>query len=211
MHQFREPTRFIDSNDEAIRSCVRGLIEPGDDEHQRAIRIFEFVRDKIAFEFTVKLHHEDFEASRILKQRRGFCVQKAVLLCALGRAAKIPSALVMSDLRDHTLPPHLVEIVGTNVLHHHGLVAFYLGGKWVKVDAALSPDVVSAKGYYGVIFDGISDALMPQVTQSGEPHTEYLEFHGLYPDLPFRQMIEAFVKAYRDSDVSALEKAGYPV
>lgn len=195
----------------AIRSCVHELIQAEDDEAQRAVRLFEFVRDKIQFEFTVKLHHEDFVASRILKHGRGFCVQKAVLLCALGRAAGIPSALVMADLRDHTLPPHLVEMVGTNVLHHHGLVAFYLGGKWVKVDAALSPDVVSAKGYHGVVFDGASDALMPLVTQEGKPHAEYLEFHGHYPDLPFRQMIEAFVKAYRESDTAAIEEAGYPV
>lgn len=81
---------------------------------------------------------------------------------------------------------------------------FWLDGTWVKVDASLSPDVVNRKRYRNVDFTPPDEALLAPTTLDGAPHAEYVAFHGLYADLPFDQMIAAFVDAYSRADVAKL-------
>ena len=202
-------TRFIDSGHEWILDLVSRLGVSSLSIRERAVLLFEFVRDQIEYDFRAKLTPGEYIASCILSERKGFCVQKAVLLCALGRAAGVPTALVFSDLKDHTLPPEIVQAIGTNVLHYHGLNAFHLEGDWLIVDASLSPDVVERKGYRLVEFDGTGEALLHSTTSSGDPHAEYVRFHGMFPDLPFDRMFQAFLDAYRNADLEALARLGY--
>jgi hypothetical protein len=86
--------------------------------------------------------------------------------------------------------------MGTDIMHHHGLNAFYLDGRWLKADASLSPDIMQRKGYRLVEFNGQQDALLAPTTLAGQPHAEYLVFHGLYDDLPYEQIMAAFRAAY---------------
>lgn len=202
-------TPFIEAEAAAIREAAHGCVGGALTERKRAAALFRFVRDEIAYEFRAKLDPDEYRATRVLAECRGFCVQKAVLLCALGRAAGIPTALVLSDLRDRTLPERLVQAMGTDTMFHHGLNAFYLDGRWLLADASLSPDVVSRKRYRPVEFDGTQDALSAPTTLGGEPHAEYVHFHGLFDDLPFEQMIQAFLHAYQNADIDALAALGY--
>ena len=203
-----QPTGIIDAAHPSITRCVASLGIDALPPAEKARSLFEFVRDEIRYEFMAKLGKDEYVASRILADGKGFCVQKAVLLCALGRAAGIPTALVLSDLRDDTLPEKIVSAMGTNVMFHHGLNAFYLNGRWIKVDASLSPDIVDKKGYRLVEFDGVADALQAATTQAGAPHSEYVRFHGFYADLPFGQMMQAFTGAYAKADIAALAEMG---
>lgn len=199
-------TPFIDVNHPSIISTVERLGVAEMSPPARAAALFRFVRDEIRYEFMAKLAPEDYVASHILRVGRGFCVQKAVLLAALGRAAGVPTALVLSDQRDHSLSPKIRDALGTNVMHHHGLVAFHLEGRWLMADAALSPDLVARKRYRLVEFDGHSDALQADTTLSGAPHAEYLRVHGRYADLPFAPMIAAFLEAYGQADFPVLTR-----
>jgi len=202
------PTRFIDSTHPAIRRVANELAPVSLSAPERAVRLFDYVRDRIWYEFMARLEEGDYIASKILAEAKGFCVRKAVLLCALGRASGIPTALVLSDVRDDTLPPKLAEGMGTNVLYHHGLVAFHLDGRWIKADASLSPDLAEKKGYRLVHFNGCDDALLAPTTLTGKPHATYLAWHGLYADLPFAQTIRAFRDGYRGGDPYVLELIG---
>ena len=203
-----QPTDFIDAANPAIIACVAALGIDTLPPPERARILFEFVRDEIRYEFMAKLGKDEYVASRILADGKGFCVQKAILLCALGRAAGIPTALELSDLRDHTLPAKIVSAVGTNIMYHHGLNAFHLSGRWIKADASLSADLVTKKGYRLVEFDGTADALQSATTQAGAPHAEYIRYHGLYADLPFEQMMQTFIQAYARADIAALTEMG---
>ena len=202
------PTEFIDPTHPSIVECLASLQVDTLSPPEQAQVLFEFVRDKIRYEFMAKFEKDEYVASQTLAKGKGFCVQKALLLCALGRAAKIPTALVLSDLRDNTLPEKIVSAMGTNIMYHHGFNAFYLNGSWIKVDASLSADLVAKKGYRLVEFDGERDALQEATTQAGNPHAEYVCIHGLYADLPFDQMIQTFMNAYAQADVAALAKLG---
>lgn len=203
-----EPTEYIDCTHESIRACVCRLISAGDDPRRRAVKLFEFVRDNVAYEFMIRTRQEEYRASFTLREGRGFCVRKAILLCALGRAAGIPSALVLSDLRDHSLSARVKEALGTDMMYHHGFTAFHLDGRWLMADASLSPQLVEKRGYKLVEFDGRSDALQSPVTQFGTPHMEYMKIHGLYPDLPVGQMFDAFLRNYRDARPHMLTELG---
>lgn len=203
------PTGFIDSADPAIIARVKELRVAALPPAERAAVLFRFVRDDVRYEFMAKLTAEEYRASHVLRQRRGFCVQKAVLLCALSRAAGVPCALVLSDLVDHSLSPKIASALGTNVMFHHGLNAFHIDGRWLAADASLSPDLTSRKGYRPVDFDGTADALLPVTTLAGAPHATYARFLGTYADLPFDQMLDAFIQAYGKADVQALAEIGF--
>jgi transglutaminase-like putative cysteine protease len=100
--QCLEPTEFIDSDSASVAALAQRVRGDGPPT-QKAVRLFEHVRDEIQYEFRAKHTKDEFRASRVLADGKGFCVQKAVLLCALLRAARIPSALVLCDLKDYTL------------------------------------------------------------------------------------------------------------
>jgi transglutaminase-like putative cysteine protease len=198
------PTEFIESEHPAIRACVDSLDVMGLSEHERAVRLFEFVRDHIEYEFCAKTHRHEYLASFILADGKGFCVQKAVLLCALGRAAGLATGIVMADLRDHTFPPRIVEVMRTDTLEYHGLTAFYLDGRWLRADATLSPELVTRKGYRLVEFNGREEALLSETTADGGPHVEYVQWRGIYADLPYGDMMRAFFKFRELADVEFL-------
>ena len=202
------PTRFIDCDHRSIQEKVHELGVADLPPRERAVRLFRFVRDRISYEFKAKLNEEDYVASNVLASGMGFCVQKAVLLCALARAAEIPAALVLTNLRDHTLPDKLRAGMCTDVLYYHGLAAFHLDGRWVRADASLTAELVARKGYRLVEFDGRRDALLAPTTADGEPHSEYIAVHGMFADLPFTAMIEAFREGYRGGDPEILEMVG---
>jgi len=202
-------TPCIDSDHAAVRGLVGRLGVAALSPEARAARLFHHVRDEVRYAFRAALTREEYVASSVLDEGRGFCVQKAVLLCALGRAAGVPTALVLCDLRDRSLSPRVTRALGTDVMFHHGLNAFYLGDRWVRADASLSPDVVARKGYRPVEFDGTAEALLAPTTLDGSPHAEYLRFHGLFAELPFEPMVEAFVAAYAGADLVALADTGF--
>ncbi len=189
------PTTFIDTGTAAIADRARRLA-PGGSRVERAVATFRFVRDELEYRFQASMAREDYVASAVLGQQGGFCVQKAIVAAALGRAAGIPTALVLSDLRDRSLPPRIVAALGTDIMFHHGLTAFHLEGAWRIADASLSPALVTRKGYRVVDFTGHDDAVQSSTTVDGRPHAEYLRIHGLYADLPFEQMIAAFQAGY---------------
>ncbi|MDQ1341408.1 MAG: hypothetical protein QG571_22 [Pseudomonadota bacterium] len=201
-------TRFIDSSHPAILAAV-DAIATGPDDITLAAELFGFVQNDIRYEFRAKMVPEQYVASYVLEHGQGFCVQKAVLLCALGRAAGIPTALVMSDLTDHTLPPPITQVMGGNTMFQHGLNAIFLNGRWLLADASLSPDIVRRKRYRPIVFDGTRDALHSSTRLDGAPHADYQNFHGLFADLQFEQMMNAFALSYPGVDPLALTKLGY--
>ena len=206
--RFLAETTFIDKSHPSIVACVASLDLDGLPAAEKARRIFRFVRDEIRYEFMAKFTRAEYVASNVLSEGKGFCVQKAVLLAALARRAGVPTALVLCDMRDHTLSPKLVAAIGTNVMHHHGLSALHLEGEWLRVDASLTPAVLEKKRTPVVTFDGEHDALLSPTTLEGTPHVDYLVFHGTYDDLPFEPMIAAFASAYRDADLGKLVEMG---
>ncbi|MBN1664427.1 MAG: transglutaminase domain-containing protein [Deltaproteobacteria bacterium] len=102
------------------------------------------MRDRIPYNlFMISMHPDDFRASFVLAAGKGYCVQKAVLLCALARSAGIPTRLALARIRNHRIPAGLQARLGRNEFPGHGYNQFLLDGQWVSAaatfDAVLCP------------------------------------------------------------------------
>ncbi|MBW2460758.1 MAG: hypothetical protein JRH11_03865 [Deltaproteobacteria bacterium] len=202
---------FVQSGHPAVLDVAKAIGEPGANDRGRAVAAYDYVRNEIGYEFRPKLRPEQYEASTVIREGRGFCVQKAVLLVALLRACEVPSALVLSDLRDHTMPLRIADAMGTDVMHGHGLVAVWLDTAWWLVDPSHDAAFAEQKGYQRVEWDGHGDALIAATTQDGRRHAEYVGLHEVHLDLPFGQLLRTFAEAYAQADVNALAAAGVRV
>lgn len=201
-------TTFIESDHPALRSLVTQLNRAHPSSVDRAVAAFRFVRDNIAYEFRAKLRPEEYRAAYVLQRKTGFCVQKAVLFVAVLRALNIPSALVLVDLKDRTIPQRISRAMGTDVMIGHGLAAVYLDGVWMLVDPTHDAVFAARKRYRVVEWSGVSDALMAATTEEGEPHAEYISTHGVFLDLPLAHLFRLFATAYGAVDVALLKAAG---
>ena len=95
--EYLEPTEFLDSGAAPIVEVAASLRQGTPKE--TAIALFDWVRDEIRYDpYTAMDPRERYRATAILERGSGYCVQKAVLLAALGRAAGIPSRLGFADV-----------------------------------------------------------------------------------------------------------------
>jgi transglutaminase-like putative cysteine protease len=206
-----QPTGFIESTHPQLQALAASLRRDGQSERELAVKAFEHVRDAVTYEFMAKLQPDHYRASYVLNQGQGFCVQKAVLLAALLRACGIPSAIVLSELRDHTMPRRISQAMGTDIMHGHGLTAVFLGGVWHLIDASHHAAFAQRKAYQTVTWDGLGDALIAATTLDGRRHAEFVGVQGVYLDLPYDSLLRSFAAAYGNVDVGALAEAGIPV
>ena len=136
----------------------------------------------------ISAFEEDFKASRVLEWGKGYCVQKAVLLAALARAAGIPSRLAFAKIRNHRTPEHIVKKVGTNVFPRHGYNQFYCDGRWVSAVAAFDRDLCKAtacRRWSSMVRRMQSFRNMI----AGRPYIEYIEKYPSTADLPFQWIV----------------------
>ncbi len=195
MKVFLEPTYTIDSDSDAIAEKAKELTGQCLDMEEKAVRLFYYVRDRVRYNvYMISAFEEDFRASQVLFWKKGYCVQKAVLLAALGRAAGIPSRLAFAKIKNHRVPSHLVRELGTNVFPRHGYNQFFINGKWVSSAATFDRELCRRNGLPLVEFDGKNDAVLPERDLSGRPYIEYLEKFDPTADLPFEWIFRRISK-----------------
>lgn len=194
---YTRPTRFIEADHEEIRRVAAEATAGAETAPEKAVRLFYFVRDRIKYNpLAPMLAEEDYRASVILQRGIGFCVQKAVLLAAMARAAGIASRLHFADLRNRLVPAQLRELMGTELFVYHGYVELYLGERWVKATPAFDREMCDKHGFRPVEFDGRHDAVFHPTALNGAEHIAYVRDRGCAADLPYRQIIEAFWETY---------------
>lgn len=157
-----------------------------------ARRLFYFARDQVAYSVYVPWEElEDYLALNTLARGRGFCVQKAALLCALARAAGIPARLGFADIKNHLLPEHLEDMIPDKVLYYHCFVEWRLEGNWRKATPSFDRALSEKKGWRLVEFDPAGDALLPSHDLEGRRHVQYLRYHGWREGVPLQEFIAA--------------------
>jgi transglutaminase-like putative cysteine protease len=195
LERYLEPTFTFDSDSEDIKAKAQELTRGREDVIDTAKALFYFVRDEISYNLYVKKHMpEHFRASNTLTRGKGYCVQKAVLLVALARAAGIPARLGCAKIRNHLVPPKVLEILKSNIFPWHGYAELYLGGKWVKATPAFDIKMCLDHRLIPVEFDGISDARFHPHNKDGKPHIEYLLDRGPFEDVPLDEIRKALIE-----------------
>jgi len=191
---FLKATKTIDSDNPIVVGLCQRLCADYSSDIEKACRLFNFVRDEIRYETVSPMAtEEDYIASVTIERGYGMCIQKAVLLAALLRAAGIPCRLGFADIRNHVLSAEMQQFLGGNLITHHGYVEVLLAGRWIKAVPAFDAAMCRRHGLRLVEFDGINDASLPATTLDGKPHIEYVRQIGTYDDVPFKQITEAFL------------------
>jgi len=192
MDIYLQPTEVIDADHPSIAAAAERLTQGCSTDRQKAVALFYFVRDCIHYNiFMTSVFKEDFRASKVLEWGKGYCVQKAVLLSALGRAAGIPSRLVFARITNHRLAPHIYDKLGVNTFPRHGYNQFFLNGRWISAAATFDKRLCEPNGLSVVEFDGKCDAVLPEKDLQGRPYIEYIEKFPPAHDLPFEWIAEA--------------------
>ena len=208
MNKYLTPTVTLDSDSPLIREKVEELTWGVEEPVEKAKKLFYFVRDEIKYDMFVDvLGFDEYRASNTLNRGRGFCVQKAVLLCTLGRAAGIPSRLHFVDIINHRAPEYVTESLGVDHFPYHAYVEFYLNNSWVKATPTFDQVICDQHDLFPVEFDGVHHALLPEQDRKGRPHIEYIKDHGEFADLPYQQIIDTFNRVYGEGAIERWQEA----
>lgn len=190
-------TPTIDCDNESIKGKAHELAKGQKKNIDKAINIFYFVRDEIKYNpYVLTDLLEYYPASRTLEKGEGFCIQKAVLLAALARAAGIPARLRFADIVNHLIPDKLLELMETNLFTYHGYDELYIEGRWIKATPAFDLRMCQETRIIPVEFDGKSHATFHSHDQGGNLHIEYVQDHGHYEDLPLDKILHAAVQTH---------------
>ena len=189
---YLDNTFFIDCDHLSVKDKSKELTANIEDAMDKAIRLFYFVKDEIRYNiFTPRSTDACFKASHVLARKEGYCVQKAVLLVALARAAGIPARLRFAEIRSHLTAPDIVAQRGSNIFPYHGLTDLQINGRWVKATPTYDLEHCKKMCIAPIRFDGEKDALLPAYTEDGRPNVEYIEDRGFFADLPIEEIKKA--------------------
>jgi transglutaminase-like putative cysteine protease len=191
------PTEIIDSNHAAIRSYAEKIAGDNADPVKKAIKLYLAVRDGIRYDpYTPFSQPEHYRASNILEAGRGFCIPKASLLCALGRACGIPSRLGFATVRNHLATKQLIDFLGSELFVYHAFVELHLEGKWVKATPAFNRELCERHKVGPLEFNGREDSLFQPYDGDNRKFMEYVEYHGTYTDVPVSTIMTEWSKTY---------------
>ena len=194
------PARFVESDSLEVQGFVTSALRDlpvGATNRDKAIRLFEAVRDDIRYDpYCFALDEDSYRASRIAGAEAAFCVPKAILLAACLRAVGIPAALGFADVRNHLNTPKLQELMGTDLFIYHGYVQLWLGNEAYKVTPAFNMELCERFGVKPLVFDGYHDALFHEFDEQNHRHMEYVNDRGLYFDAPMGEFLVAFKQTY---------------
>ena len=190
-----KPTCFIDADAPSIKKYSKSVIGKELTDIGKAIKLYYAVRDEVFYNpYRINFDPPAMKASSILREKRGYCVTKAVLLAALARATGIPSRLGFADVQNHLASQRLKRIMQSDIFVFHGYTVLYLDNKWVKATPAFNLSLCNRFGVSPLEFDGKNDSIFQAYDTSGKHHLEYVRDHGIYDDLPYEQIIEGMKK-----------------
>ena len=194
---YLEPTEIIDSTHPKIRDYALDVVGASGDPVARAVKLYLAVRDGIRYDPYTPFHlPEHYRASVVLERGRSFCVPKVSLLCALGRACRIPSRVGFATVKNHLATKQLIDFLGSNVFVYHGFVEFYLEEKWVKATPAFNRELCEKHKVKPLEFNGREDSLFHPFNQENRKYMEYIKYHGTFADIPVDSIVAAWNEAY---------------
>jgi transglutaminase-like putative cysteine protease len=191
------PTDIIDSGHPDVAAFARRHVGGVVDPVERAVRLYYAVRDGIWYDPYYPFYRpEHYRASEVLRAGRGFCIPKVSLLCAVGRAAGIPSRAGFATVRNHLTTRQLLEFLGSDLFTYHGFAELFLDGRWVKATPAFNKELCERHGVAPLEFDGREDSIFQPYSSENKQFMEYLEFHGTYADIPVGDIVAAWEATY---------------
>ena len=195
---YLQPTAILDFDHPVVAGfCHRLVADKGGDPVRSAVALYYAVRDDIRYDpYSPFYRPEHYRASAVIDRGKGYCVGKAALLCALGRACRIPSRLGFATVRNHLASRQLIDYLGSDRFVFHGYVEFYLGDRWVKATPAFNAELCERHRVDPLDFNGRDDAVFQAVNRENSRFMEYVEDLGTFDDVPVKKIVAAWQKEY---------------
>ena len=187
---YLESAEYIDSDHPAVQEYAEVSRPAGDSDLERAIDLYYRIRDSIRY--TPYLDYADpemYRASSVLRNGFGFCISKASLLAACGRALGIPSRVGFGDVTNHLNSPRLREINNGDIMRWHAFTEFYLERGWVKATPAFNLELCTRFRIRPLEFDGREDSIFHPYDVDQRRHMEYLQMRGSFADIPLNEIL----------------------
>ncbi|RJR35160.1 MAG: transglutaminase domain-containing protein [Desulfobacteraceae bacterium] len=197
------PTAILDSDHEEIVRFAEESVQGATDAVEKAVKLYYAVRDGIWYDpYCAFYLPEHYRASNVLRNKRGYCVCKASLLCAVGRACGIPSRLGFAVVRNHLATRQLLEMMGTDLFVYHGYTEFLLEDKWVMATPAFNRELCAKHKVVPLEFNGRESSIFQPYNLENRKFMEYVEYLGTYADVPVDTIVGAWKKAYGEERVA---------
>ncbi len=198
------PTRIIDCDHQSVRDLALKVTAGSTEPEEIAVKLYYAVRDGIRYDPYAPFYlPEHYRASYVLRRGRSFCVPKASLLCALGRACAIPTRPGFAVVRNHLATKQLIDFMGSDLFVWHGFVEFHLAGKWVKATPAFNRELCERHHVSPLEFNGRDDSLFQPYNLEKKKFMDYVEFLGIYDDIPVDSIVTGWMKAYGEERVTS--------
>jgi transglutaminase-like putative cysteine protease len=202
---YRRPAALIDSDHPEIAAFARDVGGSGSDR-EKALRLYYAVRDRLRYDpYNTPMKRDAYKASETLRAGHGYCINKAGVMAAACRAAGIPARVGYADVRNHMTTKRLAELMGSDVFYYHGYTDVWLDGSWVKATPAFNKELTDRFGLKPLEWDGVGDSIYHPFDLSGRRHMEYLAYRGVFADIPFDEIRDAFRHYY--PRMTALQEA----
>jgi transglutaminase-like putative cysteine protease len=190
-------TWFLDRDSPAVVELARATTRGASSDLDRAVRLYYAIRDDIRYDpYAASDDPGAYRASTVAGAPSAFCIQKAILMAASGRALGIPTRLGYADVRNHLTSAKLRATMGSDLFVWHGFTELWLDGKWVKATPVFNSSLCERFGVLPLDFDGTSDAILHPFDAAGRRHMEYVREHGSFADFPYDRLMAAFRETY---------------
>lgn len=187
---YLRPTGFIDCNNQLVIDYAHAKTAAGKTDKEKVVDLYLAVRDDILYNpYNLILQPEEISASLTLKRGSGYCIEKSLLLCAVGRVHGIPSRLGFSIVQNHLSTRKFVEMLRTDKFVFHGYNEFWIDGRWVKCTPAFNKTLCEKFGTKPLEFDGENDSIFAEYN-GGQKYMNYLHEYGQFDDFPFDLFVQ---------------------
>jgi len=193
--QFLQSAEYIDSDAANIREFAQAAVHATQTQTEQAVSLYYRVRDGIRY--TPYLDFADpemYRASSVLENGYGFCISKAALLVACGRALGIPSRIGFADVTNHLNTPRLRAMNGGDLMRWHAFAEFCLQGTWIKATPAFNLELCTRFRVKPLDFNGREDSIFHPFDADQRKHMEYVHERGAFADVPFAAIIATYKK-----------------
>jgi transglutaminase-like putative cysteine protease len=192
---YLQKTSFLEKDNAAIIDFIKD-IDRNKPKKDQAIELYYLVRDHFLYDpYHLDLRPVALKASEILKKRRAWCVEKAIVMATCLRTLGIPSRLGYGIVINHIGVEKLTAYLQRKEIVFHGYVEALLDGKWVKSTPAFDKKVCRISGVPPLDWDGEHDAMF-QAYKGSEKFMEYVHFYGHFDDVPVELMNQEMKKYY---------------
>lgn len=195
MEDYLKPTDRLDFEHPSVKDYVAEIQDLEGDKN-KAIALYNKVRDGFVYTpYHLDLTPQGLTASNILKKKKAWCVEKAIVMATGLRALNIPARLGYGIVVNHIGIEKLMHYLKRPEIVFHGYVDVFLDEKWVKATPAFDPLVCRKSGVPIMDWDGEHDAMF-QAFLGEQEFMEYVHYYGTFEDVPVQLMNEEMKKYY---------------